>query len=44
MFYEVGLSYRDDYTRQLACLFGWVTGPASHWLAANLMVFDTGMR
>ncbi len=44
MFYERGISFREDYTRQLACLFGWVTGPASHWLAANLMVFDTGMR
>lgn len=40
MFYERGISYREDYTRQLAHLFGWVTGPASHWLAANLMVFD----
>lgn len=44
MFYERGISYRDDYTRQLCHLFGWVTGPASHWLAANLQVFDTGMR
>jgi len=44
MFYERGISYRDDLTRQLACLFGWVTGPASHWLAANLAVYDTGMR
>lgn len=42
MFYERGLSYRDDYTRQLAHLFGYVTGPASHWLAANLMIFDRG--
>lgn len=44
MFHERGISYRDDLTRQLAHLFGWVTGPASHWLAANLAVYDTGMR
>jgi SAM-dependent methyltransferase len=44
LFYDVGLSYREDYTRQIAHLFGYVTGPASHWLAANLMVFDTGTR
>ena len=44
MFYEQGISYREDYTRQIAHLFGYVTGPASHWLAANLMVLDTGMR
>lgn len=40
MFYERGISYREDLTRQLAHLFGYVTGPASHWLAANLMVLD----
>jgi len=44
MFYERGISYREDLTRQVAHLFGYVTGPASHWLAANLQVFDTGMR
>lgn len=44
LFHERGLSYRDDLTRQLAHLFGWVTGPASHWLAANLQIYDTGMR
>lgn len=44
LFHERGLSYRDDLTRQLALLFGYVTGPASHWLAANLSVYDTGMR
>ena len=43
MFHERGISYRDDYTRQLAHLFGYVTGPASHWLAANLQVFDRGL-
>jgi SAM-dependent methyltransferase len=41
LFYERGISYREDYTRQLAHLIGWVSGPVSHWLAANLMVFDT---
>lgn len=44
LFHERGISYREDLTRQLAHLFGYVTGPASHWLAANLQVFDTGMR
>jgi len=43
MFHERGISYRDDLTRQLAHLFGYVTGPASHWLAANLQVFDRGL-
>lgn len=43
MFYERGISYREDLTRQLAHLFGYVTGPASHWLAANLAVYDRGM-
>jgi len=44
MFYERGVSYREDYTRQLCHLIAWVSGPASHWLASNLMVLDTGMR
>jgi SAM-dependent methyltransferase len=44
MFYERGISYRDDLTRQISHLFGWVTGPASHWLAANAQIYDTGMR
>jgi len=43
MFYERGISYREDYTRQLAHLFGYVAGPATHWLAANLQVFDRGL-
>jgi len=43
MFHARGMSYREDYTRQLAHLFGYVTGPATHWLAANLQVFDRGM-
>jgi SAM-dependent methyltransferase len=44
MFHERGISYREDLTRQIAHLFGYVTGPASHWLASNLQVFDTGLR
>lgn len=44
LFHERGISYREDLTRCLSHLFGWVTGPASHWLAANLQVFDTGVR
>lgn len=44
MLHERGISYREDLTRQLAHLFGYVTGPASHWLAANLQIFDTGTR
>lgn len=38
--YEHGISYRADYTRELSHLFGYVAGPSSHWLAANLQVFD----
>ena len=38
--YEYKISYREDYTRQLAHLFGYVTGPASAWIAANVQVFD----
>ena len=40
LFYEHGISYREDYTRQLSHLLGYVTGPSSHWLAANVQVFD----
>jgi hypothetical protein len=43
MFHERGISYRDDLTRQLSHLFGWVTGPQSHWLAANIQIYDRGM-
>lgn len=42
MFYERGISYREDLTRQLAHLIAFVSGPASHWLAANLSVYDRG--
>lgn len=44
LFHERGLSYREDYTRQLAHLISFVSGPAAHWLAGNLSVYDTGMR
>ena len=40
LFHDRGISYRDDYTRQLAHLIGWVAGPAAVWLAANLQVYD----
>lgn len=40
MFHEYGIHYQDGLTRQLAHLFAWVTGPASHWLPANLQVFS----
>lgn len=40
LLFEHGISYREDLTRQLAHLFGWVTGPASAWIAANVQVFD----
>lgn len=39
MFYEVGLSYREDYTKQLSHLWSWVAGPLQ-WLGANVQVFD----
>jgi len=40
LFAAYGISYREDDTRQLSHLFGYVTGPSSHWLAANVQVFD----
>lgn len=43
MFHERGISYREDLTRQLAHLIAFVSGPASHWLAANLSVYDRGL-
>ena len=42
LFHAAGMSYRGDYTRELAHLISWVSGPAANWLAGNLMVFDTG--
>lgn len=39
MFYEVGLSYRHDYTLQLSHIWSWVAGPMM-WLGSNIQVFD----
>ena len=36
-----GISYRSDYTKDLALLWALTTGPASAWLGPNLQVFDT---
>lgn len=36
-----GISYRADYTKELALLWALTTGPASAWLGPNLQVFDT---
>ena len=41
LLHERGVSYREDYTRQLAALWTMVSGPASAWLCANVQVFDT---
>ena len=38
-FFESGLSYRKDYTMQLAHLWAWVAGPMM-WLGSNIQVFD----
>lgn len=38
MFYEVGLGYQEEYTRQLSHLWSWVAGPLQ-WLGANVQVF-----
>lgn len=35
-----GISYRADYTKELALLWALTTGPASAWLGPNLQVFD----
>lgn len=37
--YERGISYREDYTRQLSHLWSWVAGPLQ-WVPANVQVFD----
>lgn len=34
-----GVSYREDYTRQLSHLWSWVAGPLQ-WVPANVQVFD----
>ncbi len=41
LMYERGISYREDYTRQLSHLWDLVAGPAAHWIAANVAVYDT---
>lgn len=38
-FHARGISYREDYTRQLAHLWAWVSGPL-WWLGSNVQVFD----
>lgn len=38
-FYNRGISYREDYTRQLSHLWSWVAGPLQ-WVPANVQVFD----
>ena len=37
--HERGISYREDYTRQLSHLWSWVAGPLQ-WVSANVQVFD----
>lgn len=37
--HERGVSYREDYTRQLSHLWSWVAGPLQ-WVPANVQVFD----
>lgn len=39
LFYDYGVSYREDYTRQLSHIWSWVAGPLS-WLGANVQIFD----
>lgn len=39
LLHDRGVSYREDYTRQLSHLWSWVAGPMS-WLAGNVVVFD----
>lgn len=34
-----GISYREDYTRQLSHLWSWAAGPLQ-WISANVQVFD----
>jgi SAM-dependent methyltransferase len=41
LLYERGISYRIDYTRDLALIWALTTGPASAWLGPNVQVFDT---
>lgn len=41
LLHERQVSYRADYTLQLAHLLAFTSGPASAWLTSNLQVFDT---
>jgi SAM-dependent methyltransferase len=41
LLHERGISYRADYTKELALIWALTTGPASAWLGPNLQVFDT---
>jgi len=40
MLHARGVSYRADYTKELALIWALTTGPASAWLGPNLQVFD----
>ena len=40
MLHERGISYRADYTKDLAFIWALTTGPASAWLGPNLQIFD----
>ena len=41
MLHARGVSYRADYTKELALIWALTTGPASAWLGPNLQCFDT---
>lgn len=41
LLHERGVSYRADYTKELALIWALTTGPASAWLGPNVQVFDT---
>lgn len=40
LFYDVGISYREDLTRQLSHIWSWVSGPLM-WLGSNVSVYDS---
>ena len=40
LFYDVGVSYRQDYTHQLQHIWAYTAGPLM-WLGSNLQVFDS---
>ncbi len=39
IFYDIGISYRQDLTMQLSHIWSWAAGPLM-WLGANVQVFD----